>query len=254
MAPLSFVKFHDQRPSPQAALDIFKDRWASSLPESAGALIAGGAPHFTLDIRPQYAADAFGGGTGRLDGFKVLELGPLEGGHTYQLENLGADVTAIEGNAEAYLKCLIVKEILGMRSRFMLGDFMKYMAETEEAHDLVFASGVLYHMVRPLELIELICRTSPRSYLWTHYYDPELCAGYAGEDVTHAGVSAAHFRKAYSDGTDGKFWGGLADAACWLRRDDILAAFRAFGHTKIEVVVDETSHPHGPCFSLVTSR
>ncbi len=35
----------------------------------------------------------------------ILELGPLEGAHTYQLR-----ILAIEANAEAFLKCLVVKE------------------------------------------------------------------------------------------------------------------------------------------------
>ena len=255
LATISFQKFHDRRPGPQAALDIFKDRWSSSLPDDvAGPLVAGEAPLFTLDHRPWQAAQAFGGGTGRLDSFKVLELGPLEGGHTWKLESFGAEVTAIEGNAEAYLKCLIVKEVLGMRAKFLLGDFVRYLRETDAAWDLIFASGVLYHMVRPLELIELICRSSSRAFLWTHFYDADRCSGFVSEAVTYAGVSAPHFAKGYGDQTHGKFWGGLADRACWLTRDDILAAFRAFGHTKVEVLETNLEHPHGPCFTVATSR
>ena len=60
------------------------------------------------------AAQVFGT-RGRLAGFGILELGPLEGAHTYRLEQLGAErILAIEANVEAYLKCLIVKEILGL--------------------------------------------------------------------------------------------------------------------------------------------
>jgi len=196
----------------------------------------------------------FGGETARLDGLKVLELGPLEGGHTWQLEGFGADVLAIEGNAEAYLKCLIVKEVLGMRSKFLLGDFVRYLRETDQPYDLIFASGVLYHMVRPLELIELICRASARSFVWTHVYDPEKSPGFVSDEVTHAGVTAPHFSHDYGDTTHGKFWGGLADRASWLRRDDIIAAFKAFGHVNVEVLETNMDHPHGACFTLATSR
>lgn len=67
-------------------------------------------------------------------------------------------------------------------------------------------------------------------------------------------MTAPHFSKAYGDQTHGKFWGGVADRACWLRPDDILRAFHAFGHTRTEVIEDSPDHPHGPCFTVVTSR
>jgi SAM-dependent methyltransferase len=185
----------------------------------------------------------------------VLELGPLEGGHAYTLEHYGAEVLSIEANAEAYLKCLVAKEILGMRSRFLLGDFMAYLRENEAAFDLIFASGVLYHMVRPLELIYLICRRGARALIWTHYYDPARAAEFlAPRTVDHAGVSALHHPKPYSDRGDGQFWGGLETSACWLGRDDILAAFRAYGHTRVEVVDEQPDAIGGPSFTLITSR
>jgi hypothetical protein len=67
-------------------------------------------------------ADRFGV-RGRLDDMSLLELGPLEGAHTYQLEKLGAkSILAIEANVEAFLKCLITKEITGLQvAKFMLG-------------------------------------------------------------------------------------------------------------------------------------
>ncbi len=251
---ISFRKFVDELPSAQMALDIFKDRWASSLPDSRGALVAGGAALFTDDLRPRQAGQIFGKGSGRLDGFTVIELGPLEGGHTYQLEGLGAEVIAIEGNAEAYLKCLIIKEIFDLKSRFLLGDFIRYLQATDDQCDMLFASGVLYHMVEPLKLIELICKASARSFLWTHFYDAELCQGYQSKSVKHAGFKAQHFRKGYGDQSHGKFWGGLADSACWLQRDDIIGAFAAFGHGQHQVVETNLEHPHGPCFTVATWR
>ena len=64
-----------------------------------------------------------------MDGFRILELGPLEGAHTYQLEKLGAaEIVAIEANKEAFLKCLIIKELAQLeRARFLLGDFVTYL-------------------------------------------------------------------------------------------------------------------------------
>ena len=53
---------------------------------------------------------------GSIEGFRILELGPLESGHTYQLERLGAgSILCIEASPEFYLKSLIIKEILGLK-------------------------------------------------------------------------------------------------------------------------------------------
>jgi len=62
-------------------------------------------------------------------GWNILELGSFEGGHTYQLENFGTTVLGIEAHPQNYLKCLISKNILKMKSTFMLGDFMKSLAD-----------------------------------------------------------------------------------------------------------------------------
>jgi hypothetical protein len=255
LATVSFPKFYNGLPSAQAAVDIFRGRWASILPDVDGKPIeAGDAGHFTMSPQPGYAAAAFGGDTGRLDGFRTLDLGPLEGGLSYGFEQLGCDVLAVEGNAEAYLKCLIAKEILGMKAKFVFGDFVRYLDQVDESFDLIVASGVLYHMVTPLKLIDLICRRGARVIMWTHYYDPDSCEGYEEEPGQHRGFSVPHFRKGYGDRRYGRFWGGLAKSTCWLRREDILAAYTTFGFSRVEVVAEDLNHPHGPCFTVVGSR
>ena len=104
---MNFVKFMANMPSDQNAMSIFSDRWAHA--SFGDDMVRRLEVAFESDGRPAQAISAFGR-NGRLDGMSVLECGPLEGGHTYSLEKAGARITAIEGNVEAYLKCLIVKE------------------------------------------------------------------------------------------------------------------------------------------------
>src|SRR5205814_564703 len=106
-----------EAPSPQTALDIFAREWASKLPEEFEYLRAGNVPLFQ-DSRIEWAGERLG-----LKGKSILELGPLEGGHTYMLEKMGAEsIVAIEANTKAFLKCLIIKEILDLKSaRFLCG-------------------------------------------------------------------------------------------------------------------------------------
>ena len=64
-------------PSDQNALDIFKGEWTSKLPGSYADLHAGDLTLFH-DPRVTWAMERLGG----VRGLKILELGPLEGGHS----------------------------------------------------------------------------------------------------------------------------------------------------------------------------
>ncbi len=90
-----------QEPSHALAFDLFSDTWFSTVPHYG----LGAAPHFE-DGRIQWLERVCGGFAGK----SVLELGPMEGGHTYMLSHGGASrVLAIEANSKAFLKCLLVQ-------------------------------------------------------------------------------------------------------------------------------------------------
>ena len=105
----------------------------SQLPEPLASLHAGLLPVFE-DVRIEWAVPQHGG----VGGKRVLELGPLDGAHTYMLERFdSAEVVAVEANTHAYLRCLIVKELLEIRrARFLLGDFVEYLRATRDKFDV----------------------------------------------------------------------------------------------------------------------
>jgi SAM-dependent methyltransferase len=252
-APAWFRKFEIRSPSNQNAVDLFEGRWASDFAGVCPALRAGHVPLFIWDKRPQDAARLLGV-NGRLDGMRVLELGPLEGAHTYQLEKLGAaSILAIEANAEAFLKCLITKEITGLRvAKFMYGDFSEYMKNSNEKFDVVFCCGVLYHLPDPLSLIYSISKITEKCFVWTHYYDKEHYAGGPREvrfDPRYPGVRM--YASEYNNMDSGGFLGGNRPISVWLERDDIISAFYLAGFHEIEVIDETPTHPHGACFSFV---
>jgi 2-polyprenyl-3-methyl-5-hydroxy-6-metoxy-1,4-benzoquinol methylase len=162
-------------PSPQQTLDVFAGKWASRFPGELGALRAGSNLLFE-DPKIQWAAEKLQELGVTLSGSTVLELGPLEGGHTYSLSKAGAaSVTAIEAHQEAYLKCLISKELLGMeRVNFLLGDAVAFLRQIGHSYDIGIASGILYHMADPVELIELLCLRCRAVYVWTVHWDQEF--------------------------------------------------------------------------------
>lgn len=185
-----------------------------------------------------------------LDGVReqrILELGSLEGGHSYQLARAGAHVTAIEGNPRSYLKGLLTRERLGTRNVTLLpGDFRPYLASLGKgAFDCIFAVGVLYHQPDPLALLRDCTRVAPRLALWTHYADRGdvqlACGGFAclGE------------RREYPDG---EHLGGLESYSVWMQRDDVLAALTAYGYRDLMIGFDEPGHPNGPAFMVLATR
>jgi len=253
-SPFGAAKFEERAPSHANAIEVFAGRWATDLSQFDPAW-RGGEAKLLVDPRPGYAAQHLGAAD-RLDGMTVLELGPLEGAHTYQLERLGAArILGIESNAEAYLKCLIMKEALGMqRASFMLGDFSLYLRDTPERYDLVFCCGVLYHMEDPLALIRDIARVTDKCLVWTHYYDPARASDRQPRPVVVDGLSATYFGARYHDRAQGSFWGGNKPTANWMTRDDILAAFRHFGLDMVEIIDDQTEAKPGPAFSFAVRR
>jgi O-antigen biosynthesis protein len=113
-------RFVDWLPAPANAARLFEGEWSSAVPG-----LPSGPVNLFEDPRVQWFEERLGGFAGR----RVLELGPLEGGHTFMMARGGAEVLAIESNKGAFLRCLIAKETVGMpKARFLLGDFRKYLS------------------------------------------------------------------------------------------------------------------------------
>ncbi|HEX8843692.1 MAG TPA: class I SAM-dependent methyltransferase [Pyrinomonadaceae bacterium] len=246
-------------PHPQNALDIFKGEWASQLPDPT--LKAGTANLFD-DERIVWAESQLGGFVNKV----ILDLGPLEGGHPYMFERRGArEVVAIESNTRAFLKCLLTKEILRLeRVRYLCGDFVEYLRETERHFDLCNASGVLYHMRDPVELIALIARAADQINMWTHYYDEQIVSertdllekfSTLAEPSEYGGFAHTLFRQQYGSSlATENFCGGTAPYSRWMPRDDIIRALEHFGFKEIHVAFEIARHVNGPCFALAASK
>lgn len=251
--------YSNNLPSHQEALNLFRGEWASRFP-APWSLEAGAVPLFD-DERIKSGLAALGGVSGQ----SVLELGPLEGGHSYQLEQAGADsVLAIEANSRAYLKCLIAKEITGMKKvHFMHGNFMEYLRSKPPRFDMVLASGVLYHQQQPMELISLLAGITDRILVWTHYYDEEIARNSAHltsifkavVPAEYAGYRHTLHRQEYQTAllTPG-FCGAGALYSHWMERDELLGAWKHAGFRTVEVLQEDRQFANGPCFLLAVKR
>ena len=250
----SIIRFEDRAPSAQTAVDVFRDRWACDLGPLLGVDGTGLAPLYTQDHRPLAAAKALG--RADYEGLHILEIGPLEAAHTYRLEQMGAaSVTCIEASVEAWLKCLVVKEVLGLsRSTFHLGDIGGFLADNKRRFDLVYCSGVLYHLSDPVDIIRGIAAITDRCFVWTHIYDPQRHpVKFVAEPVERLGIQIDYWTHQYGS-KDKNHWGGIDPVAAWLTRNDLLRAFEASGLSDIQVIEDQPDHPNGPAILLTASR
>lgn len=255
-------KYCTDFPSAQNAVEVFEGDWSSILPDPA-AVDSGGFAGLFDDPRIDWMVETLGG----VEGQRILELGPLEGGHTYSLEakHGASEIVAVEANQRAYLKCLIGKEILRTeRARFLLGDFNRYMAESGERFDLVVACGVLYHMENPAEHIKLLCQSADAVFVWSHYFDRGLIEA-AGPHVAQKfnvettvdfeGYEHVLHRQDYLDALG---WGGFCGAgreyANWIRLDDIHNLFDRYGFEISATGFEDPAHPHGPATAFVARR
>ncbi len=246
-------------PSPQQTLDVFAGKWASRFPGEFTGLKAG--PNLLFeDPKIKWAKEKFQELGVRLSGSSVLELGPLEGGHTYMLSKEGvASVTAVEAHKEAYLKCLVAKELLGMeRVNFLLGDAVAFLRQIGHSYDIGIASGFLYHMADPVELIELLCRHSRAVYIWTVYWDEEFSRNNPGVPAgsgpvtrrNHSGFEHTLHQHPYGHGFDfGTFWGGPTDHSNWMEKKDIQLAFAHIGFGR--QICKEEANQNGASLNMV---
>jgi hypothetical protein len=244
-------------PTPQSTIDIL-DGWVSVLPAELGANTGGFAGLFD-DPCTTWAINQLGG----VKDASILELGPLEGGHTYMLDRAGAkSVTAIEGNKRCYLKCLIIKELLGVHSaHVLLGNFVPWMEDNPQRFDVIWATGVLYHMTEPLRLLRLVADRTDRLHIWTHFYpddywpDPLPQPLVSIEDREFEGEKVRHYLRSYGGAeSTPAYCGGVDSGSAWLRRSDILRALEKFGFSKIEIAFEAPFIGAGPAFALVAKR
>lgn len=241
----------------------FPDRFVTDFPSDATAFaLQGGAWKFDydkldrdaiiqnakMDGRPRFCAETFPG----FKDFRILELGPSDGYNTLGMELEGAhDILSIEASTSAFLRCLILKNAMGLQAKFLLGDFLKYLNQPALSLDLVYASGVLYHLHDPVEFLVRCGEVAPHLFLWTFYFDGEIVREHPHERDRFAAdlnerrsVGRATFtyhRRFYEPqlAADPKYQGGLGDYANWLDWNELQRAVDFAGYEIVKIINDE---------------
>ncbi|MGZ8867898.1 MAG: class I SAM-dependent methyltransferase [Thermoanaerobaculia bacterium] len=88
---------------------------------------------------------------------RVLDLGSLEGGLSFELAREGWDVTGIEGRASNLDKAAMVRSYFGLDNlRFELRDVKTLSAERDGRFDAVVCCGLLYHLDNPFAFLRAL--------------------------------------------------------------------------------------------------
>lgn len=259
--------------------DRFSDKFILDPPTDANAFrIYRGAWHYNFDRlsldeiltnihgdpRPRWCAETYPG----FRHFHVVELGPGDGYNTAALEYLGArQVTSIEGNVDAFIRCLILKNALGLNSKFLLGDFTRCFEGLSSRADMLYACGVLYHLIDPIGFLQMAASHVEHLFLWTHVYDERYVdlveherVGFANRETYPAvfGGRTFTYHRKYYDVTHvslSGYIGGLHRYAHWISREDLFAGLDICGFKKIHKIVEDPYEPgRMPAINVLTSR
>ncbi|MCW5198839.1 class I SAM-dependent methyltransferase [Desulfobulbus sp. F4] len=174
----------------------------------------------------------------------ILELGSLEGGHTFALASQPQvkQLTAVEGRSGNLRRAQFVQRLLGIgKVRFVAGNLESFDLESLGAFDVAVCMGLLYHLPEPWVLLERLRRVAPAIYLWTHYAEERQAR------QTRHGYRGRIYR-------EWLYWfevlSGLSARSFWPTLKDLILMAQRAGYNEVVVVADEPGHVHGPAVTL----
>lgn len=228
----------------QSSFDILKG-WSSRF--EVDGVSVGGPIELYNDHRLLWHLKTIGG----VQGKTVLELGALEGAHTRTMEEAGAIVTAIEGNANNFLKCLVVKNEFNLKAKFIYADFCEYVKVCRK-FDIVSAAGVLYHQTNPADLIFDLAKITDTVLVWSQVASEN---NPPGKECTIMSNNCLYYGKVndYGNTRSDSFCGGLNKSAFWMYGYAMRECFHDAGFMKV-ISKDSPPNNHGETLLFVAKK
>jgi SAM-dependent methyltransferase len=196
------------------------------------------------DVRLDLVVEACGGS---LEGRTIVDLGCLEGGFTLGFAALGAEhAVGIEARDVSVRRCELARDLLGLQHAEFVQADIKDELTSREPFDVVFASGILYHVSDPADLlVSMRGACTGVALIDTHVAGLDEASHGCSEIVTRS--SGGHdyrgrmFPEYAADGSDGDIedllWAAWGDtAAFWPLEDELVAMIRNAGFSEIEKV------------------
>jgi hypothetical protein len=173
----------------------------------------------------------------------ILELGSLEGAHTFVLaQRPGVKrVLALEGRAFNLRKARFVQELLHIpNTEFVQSNIEHCDLAAFGKFDAVFCSGLLYHLPEPWKLISQLPALAPDLFIWTHY------AADADAETVFGGLQG----KIYREGGAADPLSGMSTTSTWLTLESLITALTKSGYTSVQVIDNDLTHVKGPTVTI----
>ena len=182
-----------------------------------------------LKFTKQFLHAVFPGG---FAGKRIVDLGCLEGGYTVEFARAGFDALGIEVRENNFDNCQRVKMATDLPNLAYSCDDVLNLADYGE-FDAMFCCGLLYHLDRPRNFIELMARTCRRvAIIDTHVADTRRNGVFTLSKVTeNEGLTGRWFNepKDEKQRRDNKWasWGN--EKSFWMMKRDLVEALRHAG-------------------------
>jgi SAM-dependent methyltransferase len=173
-----------------------------------------------------------------LEGKTIVDLGCLEGGYTLEFARLGMHATGIEVRQSNYENCEIVKSWSGVSNlRFVKDDVWNLAAYGQ--FDVCFCCGLLYHLDRPRDFMELMNRSARSAVIINTHFAPhgESEVFKLSSPTTNEGVPGRWYHEHDSNNLEDietytlSSWNNKT--SFWLTREAILHLLRGSGFTVV---------------------
>ena len=173
----------------------------------------------------------------------ILELGSLEGGHTFAMaQRPGVErVVGVDARATNIEKACFIKGLLRVaKAEFAEANLEKTDLASFGRFDAVFCSGLLYHLPEPWRLLEQISQVASHLFIWTHYAD-ELQVDACSGDLKG---------KEYLEGDLERPNSGMSPKSFWLTLGSLIKTLTVNGFQNIEILNNDLTHSNGPAVTL----
>lgn len=108
---------------------------------------------------------------------KIADLGCLEGGYTVEFARNGYQAVGFEAREDNIQRCNYVADNLSLPNLKFIKDDIKNL-ENYGQFDVVFCSGLLYHLDKPVEYLNLLGRVTKKMLMLNTHYSLEKDALY----------------------------------------------------------------------------
>lgn len=180
------------------------------------------------------------------DAKTVLELGSLEGGHTFAVARRETveRVVGVEGRQANVDRARCVQRLLGANNvEFVTANIESFDLRSLGMFDAVFCVGLLYHLPRPWEVIARIAQVTRSVFIWTHYASDEkadrVASGYRGLGYKEFGMADP--------------LSGMSRESFWPTLDALRLMLSTYGFTNVQIIEDKPDHPNGPAVTLAAT-